>query len=318
MPSPASSPLILEKQGSFFVGGRTIQSGMLSRHPAFEASGTFCVDQVYVRFQIPASTLRQPLILVHGCCMTGKTWETTPDGRMGWDEYFLRQGHPVYVVDQAWRGRSAADVTTVIGARAGQIAPGEMPAVFMNAQQGAWKSFRFGPDYPNVFPGLQFPVHAIDELWKQMVPDWSEELPAPNPTVPAILELAGMLRGAVVISHSQSGFYPFQAAAMSSSGIRGIISIEPGECPPADGDLAPYMDIPIQILWGDYVDQSPRWSPRLESCQQFVTALNAAGGHAENTLLPDIGILGNSHILMQDMNSLDIAEWISDWIERCV
>ena len=50
---------------------------------------------------------RPPLVLIHGCCLTGKTWETTPDGRMGWDEYLVRRGFPTYVIDQAWRGRSA-------------------------------------------------------------------------------------------------------------------------------------------------------------------------------------------------------------------
>lgn len=36
--------------------------------------------------------------MIHGMTLTGKTRETTPDGRMGWDEYFVRKGHPVYVV----------------------------------------------------------------------------------------------------------------------------------------------------------------------------------------------------------------------------
>lgn len=36
--------------------------------------------------------------MIHGMTLTGKTRETTPDGRMGWDEHFVRKGHPVYVV----------------------------------------------------------------------------------------------------------------------------------------------------------------------------------------------------------------------------
>jgi len=45
-------------------------------------------------------------VMVHGATLTGKSWETTPDGRMGRDEYFVRKGHPVYVPDQVGRGRS--------------------------------------------------------------------------------------------------------------------------------------------------------------------------------------------------------------------
>jgi hypothetical protein len=35
-------------------------------------------------------------------------------------------------------------------------------------------------------------------------------------------------------------------------------------------------------------------------------------------VLPDIGIKGNTHMLMQDDNSLDIADILLDWIEKRV
>ncbi len=47
-------------------------------------------------------------------------------------------------------------------------------------------------------------------------------------------------------------------------------------------------------------------------------AANAAGGKAELVLLPEIGIRGNSHMLMQDKNSLEIADWLAGWIDRQV
>jgi hypothetical protein len=37
---------------------------------------------------------------------------------------------------------------------------------------------------------MRFPLNAIGEFWKQMVPDWAPSLPTPNPTVPALSELA--------------------------------------------------------------------------------------------------------------------------------
>ena len=82
---PAPGPLTIEKQGSFFVGGREVHSDTLSTLPAYAPSGTTTVDQVYVRYQVPVDAgKRYPVTLVHGCCLTGKTWETTPDGRPGW------------------------------------------------------------------------------------------------------------------------------------------------------------------------------------------------------------------------------------------
>jgi hypothetical protein len=92
-PRPDPGPLTIARQGSFFVGGHDVKSDTLSTLPAYAASGTITVDQMYVRYQVPVGTLGVPIILIHGCCLTGKTWETTPDGRMGWDEYFVRHSH---------------------------------------------------------------------------------------------------------------------------------------------------------------------------------------------------------------------------------
>src|SRR5207253_5750679 len=123
-----ASPLRIERQGSFFVGGHDVKSDDLSTYPYIPPAGTISVDQVYVRFQVPAVAHQQAAVtFIHGCCLTGKTWETTPDGRMGWDEFFLRRGHPVYVIDQAWRGRSAASPAPVNAVRAGKSPAATLP-----------------------------------------------------------------------------------------------------------------------------------------------------------------------------------------------
>jgi hypothetical protein len=311
-----TGPLTIASQGSFFVGGRELHSDTLSTLPAYAPSGTITVDQMYVHYQIPVEVRRAPITLIHGCCLTGKTWETTPDGRMGWDEYFLRRGTPVYVIDQSSRGRSAANPTVIDSVKLGKTPPDQLPPVFSAGHEAAWAIFRFGQQYPEVYPGMQFPLEAQAEFWKQMVPDWLASLPTPNPTVPALSELAIKLNGTVLMSHSQSGIYPFQTAALNTRGIAAIVSIEPGACPAATGDLAPYLKMPILVLFGDYVDLSPRWAPRLKACREFVAAATKAGGKAELVLLPEIGIKGNSHMLMQDRNSLQIADWLLAWIDK--
>ena len=293
-----------------------MRSDALSNLPAYAASGTVMVDQVYVRFQEPVAATGAPLLLIHGCCLTGMTWETTPDGRAGWDEVFLRLGHPVHVLDQAWRGRSASLPVGINPVRAGRAGVETLPTVFAAGREDAWAIFRFGARYGELFPGMRFPQSALAEFWKQMVPDWNFSVGSPNPTVTALNLIARRVPGVVLVSHSQSGIYPFQAAASSREGIGGIVAIEPGACPVATEDMAPYRDLPILVLWGDYVELSTRWAPRLAGCLDFMRAANAAGGRVEVAVLPEMGIRGNSHMLMQDDNSHEIARWLSGWVGR--
>ena len=308
-------PLILDRQGSFFVGGRAVQSETLSTIPAFAAKGTVTVDQVYVRYQVPVGVAGRPAVtLIHGCCLTGKTWESTPDGRMGWDEYFVRKGYPTYVIDQAWRGRSAAEFSTINAVRQGSAAPDKLPAMISAGYEAAWPIFRFGATYPQTNPGLQFPTEALDEFWKQMVPDAAAALPVPNPTVAGLVALAARLEGTVLVSHSQSGIYPFQAVTAGAKGVAGIVALEPGSCPAATADMGPFKSVPILVVFGDFVPASAWWAPRLSACRDFVAALNAAGGRATMIVLPDRGIHGNSHMFMQDRNNLQIADIVIDWI----
>src|SRR5579884_1970563 len=84
-------PLVLASQGSFFVGGE-------SKTLSTPAGGAVTVNQMYVQFEVPVDAGQHlPVVMVHGCCLSSKTWETTPDGRMGWSEYFVRKNRPVYL-----------------------------------------------------------------------------------------------------------------------------------------------------------------------------------------------------------------------------
>ena len=105
--SKNEKPLILESQGSFFVGGETKSLTAPAGARGGFGSGDITINQMYVQYQIPENGTRHvPVVMVHGCCLSSKTWETTPDGRMGWNEYFVRKGRPVYLADQVSRARS--------------------------------------------------------------------------------------------------------------------------------------------------------------------------------------------------------------------
>jgi hypothetical protein len=158
MQAGTDDPLTIAAQGSFFVGGRDVKSDTLSTLPAYAPSGTISVDQMYVRYQIPAQDTGRPLTFIHGCCLTGKTWETTPDGRMGWDEFFVRKGHPTYVVDQVARGRSAADPSAIVGAKLGKMPANRLPPVFAAGREGACgRSFASARNIRRSFPACSFP-----------------------------------------------------------------------------------------------------------------------------------------------------------------
>jgi hypothetical protein len=162
---------------------------------------------------------------------------------------------------------------------------------------------------------MQFPLEAKVEFWKQMVPDWNWSLPEPNPTVIALGELADRLDGTILVSHSQSGMYPFLAAASGNQKIAAIVAIEPGLCPAATDPMKPFTKIPIMVLWGDNVEVSPIWAPRAAACDAFVAAVSKAGGHAEVVRLPSVGFHGNSHMLMLDKNSLEVADWLAGYMD---
>src|SRR6185369_1958675 len=151
------------------------------------------INQMYVRFMIPQNGGKLPVVMMHGATLTGKCWETTPDGRMGWDEYFVRKGHPTYIPDQIARGRSGFNQAAFNNVRAGEVPPNKLPAVFRFSDENNWTNFRFGPKLGESFKDGQFPVEALAELSKQAVPDISSILPMNNPNNKALSDLAGQL-----------------------------------------------------------------------------------------------------------------------------
>ena len=63
-------------------------------------------DHAYVFYQQPVDARRLPLVFAHGVGQFSKTWETTPDGREGFQNIFLRKGFSLYLVDQPRRGNA--------------------------------------------------------------------------------------------------------------------------------------------------------------------------------------------------------------------
>ena len=62
----------------------------------------------------------------------------------------------------------------------------------------------------------------------------------------------------------------------------------------------------------------PSWQDRFEACQALISRIRAAGGQAEMLNPSDRGIRGNSHMIMQDKNNLQIADFILQWVDQRV
>ena len=151
-PVETQGPLIIQSEGSFFIGGTVHHAESLSGSsagPDVTREGDVTTGQMYVQYQVPAQnpgTPRHvPVVMIHGGGLSGQAYETTPDGRMGWNEYFLRAGRPVYLVDQAGRGRSGFDGSTYNATKLGTTPPADQPPIQVIGHEYAWTWFRIGP-----------------------------------------------------------------------------------------------------------------------------------------------------------------------------
>ena len=154
----SDTPLVLKAQGSFFVGGDKAEQTQVELGD-LGPGGHIAVNQMYVRYMVPqGGDGNVPVVMVHGATLTGKSWETTPDGRMGWDEYFVRKGHPVYVPDQVGRGRSGFNQAVFNNVRAGSAPAATLPRWIRFSDEVVWPNFRFGSKPGAPYSDSQFPV----------------------------------------------------------------------------------------------------------------------------------------------------------------
>ncbi len=311
-------PLELADEGSFFIGGQMVRS----EHPGTPGvggggTGSIMINQMYVQFRIPKSVTAPPIVMVHGSGHTGVTYETTPDGREGWATYFARKGFPVYVVDHAGRGRSGFDPTPLNRAR-GQNDAKAVPDIPLTTRERAWGSFRLGPSYPNFHAGSQFPADALDQYFSQLVPNAEMTLEGGGKnTVSALAALLDRIGPAIVLVHSQSGAYGLELVRLRADKMRAFVDVE-GNCGPlsAEDVKRHFAKVPMLAVFGDNSvgASGPNGDERRNSCTTTTGAIRTAGGSAKFILLPELGIKGNSHMMMLDKNNLQIADLVIGWL----
>ena len=319
------APLVLQAQGSFYVGGKSEQQTR-EELGGICPDGLVTVNQMYVKYMVPqTATNAASFVLIHGMHLTGKCWETTPDGRMGWDEYLVRKGCPVYVVDQVGIGRSGFNQKIHNAAKYGKTSATAQSAFSRKTDENSWTNFRFGTKDGKAVDEAKFPVDYLAEFGKQNVPHITS-LPDPKANYTCLSELAQKVGNVVLVSHSQSGAFPIETALLGNKGskdIKGIVMLEPG----GTGNnytaeqIRQLTNIPILIVFGDNLknDTGMRghmWQNCYEGWSRFVNRVNESGGRATMIHLPDMGIRGNSHMMMEDTNSHQIADIMLDWCKK--
>ena len=325
----STGPLVIQEQGSFAVGGKVVSTpGAYDNNNPTSAGQTFHGDHLYAFYQVPQNPKPLPIVMLHGAYQSARSWETTSDGREGFQTIFLRRGFPVYLVDQPRRGR--AGNSTV----AATVEPTHFDQLFFD-------QFRIGK-WPNYFDNVQFDrtPETLNQFFRSVTPNTGPyDADVISDAMAMLFDKTGP---GILFSHSQAGG-PGWLTAIKSKNVKGIVALEPGSgfifpegeipeaMPSAAGTLSPepvpmedfekLTRIPIIIYYGDNFPTEPttergqdNWRVRLAMARLWVDTINRHGGDAQLVHLPEIGIRGNTHFLMSDLNNVQIANLISAFL----
>ena len=259
-----------------------------------------------------------------------RTWQSTPNGREGFQSIFLRKRFPVYLIDQPRRG---------LAGRATE--PKTIPAA--TDDQLWFGIFRLGVK-DHFYDGIQFSKDpsALDQFYRQITPD-TGPLDI-NKNIAAVSALFDKIGPGILVTHSHSGGQGW-LTALKNENIKAIISYEPGSnfVFPEDAvpDPIPFFGgelkargvpkeefdrltrIPIIIYYGDYIPDEPvenpgqeQWRAAVEMAKKWTQTVNEAGGDVTLVRLPEAGLKGNTHFPMSDLNNQQVAELMLQWLSE--
>jgi hypothetical protein len=86
-------------------------------------------------------------------------------------------------------------------------------------------------------------------------------------------------------------------------------------------DFMQLTRVPIVVYYGDNIPEEPSTNPGQEQWRVFRAtarlwrdAVNKHGGDVTLVELPAVGIRGNTHFVMSDMNNVQIADLLSKFL----
>lgn len=328
----ALEALMIARQGMFSSGGTITEPVEGEYDPTTNwmdttrAGNTAHVDHANVFYQIPANDNGNPMVYLHGYGQSRMGWMTTPDGREGWSDLFLKKGYASFLVDQPRRGEAGATAAMTTDGFLDTWA--EDSKDYKPGDQAWYTHFRIGRIAPERYEGSQFPEgdEAQDQFFRQMTPntgDFDQALDAS--ALGSVLEDVYEMTGSksIFVTHSQGGTVGWDVPAEN---IAAIVAIEPGGTPQTGSEQYQKLleaDIPIIIYFGDYIDNGPEdvmstgfWQSIRDGAVQFAESYNGDGGDCTVVNLPDEGITGNSHFMFQELNNDVIADHIEAWLKE--
>ena len=326
---PSSPILRIKEQGMFSAGGSVLHSEGtfdVSNYYTSRAGSTLHVDHANVLYQIPEEETQLPIVFLHGYGQSRMSWMTTPDGREGWSNLFLRKGHSVFLIDQPRRGE--AGQTSYAGTISNET-----------SDQTWYTQFRIGTYINGQFTfneNSQFPrgEENLDQFFRQMTPDTAMDsahgdqninITLVAKAVAAVIDKVYSKTGkkSILFSHSQGGMPGWESARYTNN-IASIIAIEPGMAPDVTGDdykALAQKKIPIAFYYGDYigtnftdVPAAMMWNYMRTSAYTFEEKYKNEGLTCTIYNLPDEKIYGNDHMMFQDLNNDVLADHIEKWI----
>ena len=297
------------EQGSFTVGG-TILTDSLGH--------TYHGDHAYVFYQKPVHARKYPLVFAHGVGQFSKTWETTPDGREGFQNIFLRRSFSTYLVNQPRRGNAGRSTETIT------ISPAFDEEEWFNR-------FRIGI-YPDYFKGVQFcrNKETLNQFFRQMTPNiGSVDFEVYSDAYAALFDKIGpaifVLKTdniKAIVAYEPGGGIPFPRGQVPEEGKILTLSKKTEGIEVSMSDFMKYTEIPIIVYYGDNLPETNErpelyeWTRRLHLMRKWAALLNKHGGDVTVIHLPKIGLYGNTHFPFSDLNNVEVANHLSKWLHE--
>lgn len=338
----------IRKVDQSFLGAKSIF--YITGEIVGEEKKHYMCNQMYVEAYFPKELKHPwPLVMFHGAGQTNVNWLMTPDGRMGWADYFVSQGFAVYLCEQPSRGRSAYH-------------PEQNGPRMYHSLESLQRFMSDRGSWPQAVRHTQWPGEGtlafLDETDRQFIASQVEYLVRNEDSQRLVLscgiKLLEQIGPAVLLTHSQAGPFGWLLADALPEKVKGIVALEPSG-PPFGTDLNDPIpknygiaDLPLQydppirckeeielellcpdheeLLSGWIMKEPARKLPHLQKVPIFLIVSEASyhagydhltsyvlrqcGVEHEFIRLEEHGFFGNGHMIMIEKNNLEIAEFI--------
>lgn len=313
-------------------------------------------NQMYVEAFFPVTQTKPwPIIMFHGAGQTNVNWLMTPDGRMGWADWFVSKGYAVYLCEQPSRGRSAYHPDQN-GPRIYHSL--ESLQRFM-ADNGSWPQSKLHTQWPG-----EGSLAFDDETDRQFIASQVEYLPSNKESQRLMLSAGTKLLKdtgpAILFTHSQAGPFGWLLADACPELVKGIMALEPSGPPFSmntdvpvsqnfgiadlplhyEPEISSPEDIRLELLTSDTPGINSGWIfqepapqlPRLAGIPIWIvvseSSYHAGYDHLTSRVLEQCGvphqfvrlenrgIHGNGHMMMLEKNSLKVAGLILSMLEE--